>query len=65
MRKYVFENQSIKLVIEEDIEGCYLYIYEEPKAFRPSQDYFLISLENAFKKAQKKYGITKDQWIGS
>lgn len=63
MLKLLYKNESIKLIIEEDVIGFYLIVYEDPNSEKATQDYLLDSLDDAFQEAEEEFGITKDSWI--
>jgi len=60
--KYVYKSNSLKLVIEEDIIGFYLTIYNDPQSEQSSEDYLVDSLEEAFSEAEERFGISIKQW---
>ena len=60
--KYIFTNDTLKLVIDEDIVGYYLIVYKDPYSEKSNEDYLLDSLEDAFEEAKEKFGITREQW---
>ena len=62
MLKYLYKNDFIKLVIEEDIVGFYLIVYKL-ESEKSNEDYLIDSLDDAFLEAQDKFGISKEQWI--
>ena len=59
---YVYQDEKIKLIIDKDIVGYYLIVYRDPKSTISSADYLLDTLDEAFEAAQKKFGISKEQW---
>ena len=59
---FSYEDEKIKLVIDKDIVGYYLIVYQDPKSTISSADYLLDTLDEAFEAAQKKFGISKEQW---
>ena len=63
MLKYLYKNDFIKLVIEEDIVGFYFIVYKNPESEKSNEDYLIDSLDDAFLEAQDKFGISKEQWI--
>ncbi len=60
--KYLYKNDSLKLVIEEDLVGFYLIVYNDPQSEISSEDYLVDSLEEAFQEAKEKFGISSKQW---
>lgn len=62
MLKFSYKNNFLKLVIEEDVIGYYLIVYEDPYSIVSKEDYLVDSLDEAFKEAKEKFGVSKDQW---
>ena len=64
-KKYIYKDDKIKLVLEEDNKevGWYLIIYNDPNSEKSMADYLYDSEDIAFKIAEKKFGIKKEQWI--
>lgn len=62
-KKYQFQNEERKLIIEEDNVGWYLIIYTPPNNNQSSADYLLDSLEDAFEEAKDRFGVSPSQWI--
>lgn len=60
--KYLYKSDSLKLIIEEDIIGFYLIVYNDPNSGKSNEDYLVDSLEEAFQKAKEKFGISSKQW---
>jgi len=60
-QKYFYENNEIKLIIEEDVVGFYLIIYKQDAPHQSINDYLLDSLEQAFKVAKDKFGVSIEQ----
>lgn len=60
--KYIYKSDLLKLVIEEDIVGYYLIVYDDPKSEKSSEDYLVDSIEEAFQEAKDKFGISRSQW---
>ncbi len=63
MLKFVYKNNYLKLIIEEDIVGVYLIVYKDPQSEKSSEDYLIDSLDEAFQEAQEKFGVSKKQWM--
>lgn len=61
-RKYFFQKGNTSYIIEEDLVGWYLLVYDKEKAERPLKDYLLDSLEEAFFEAQDRFDIPRDSW---
>ena len=61
--KYLYINDDLKLIIEEDVVGFYLYVYKDPQSEKSTEDYLFDSLEIAFQEAKERFGITNEQWI--
>ena len=61
--KYVYKNDFIKLLVQEDIVGYYLIVYQDPKSKKSSEDYLVDTLEEAFLEAKEKFGVSKERWI--
>jgi hypothetical protein len=61
---YAFENNCIKLIVEgEDVSGYYLYIFQDPSSEQSTADYHYETLEEAFFASEKKFGVSRSQWI--
>jgi hypothetical protein len=60
--KYLYKNDYLKLVIEEDIVGFYLIVYNNPQSEKSSEDYLVDSLEDAFQEAKERFGVSSEQW---
>lgn len=60
--KYVHKSDSLKLIIEEDVIGFYLVVYNDPHSEKSSEDYLVDSLEEAFQDAKEKFGVLSEQW---
>lgn len=60
--KYLYKSNSLKLVIEEDIIGFYLIVYNDPNSEKSSEDYLVDSLGEAFQKAKEKFDVSSQQW---
>ncbi|CUI18104.1 hypothetical protein PNK_p0050 (plasmid) [Candidatus Protochlamydia naegleriophila] len=63
MLKFLYKNEFIKLIIEEDVIGFYLIVYKDPYSETSNQDYLTDSLEDAFQKSEEGFGITKENWV--
>ena len=63
-KKYIYKGKNIKLILEEDIKdiGWYLIIYDNPNSNISIADYVYDTEEIAFKNAEKKFGVKKNQW---
>ena len=63
-RKFIYKNDDIKLLLEEDNEevGCYFMIYDDPESETSSADYLFDTIDVAYKVAEKKYNVKKEQW---
>jgi len=63
-KKYIYKDEQIKLIIEEDNKdvGWYLIVYANPHSNRSTQDYIYDSEELVFQGAEKKFGIRRNQW---
>lgn len=59
---YTYQNDSIKLLIEEDVSGCYLYIFRDPHSKLCTEDYHYETLDELFRVLEKNFGVTKNQW---
>lgn len=60
-KRLVAHSKCQKLVIEEDVVGWYLYVYD----FSGSQclkDFLLDSLNEAQEEARELYGINTEDW---
>lgn len=62
MEKYIYEDNFLKVLIEEDSVGFYLIVYKNPSSEKSTNDYLCDTLDEAFQKAKNQFGITKDQW---
>lgn len=60
--KYLYVNDNLKLVIEEDIVGFYLIVYSNPFSEKSSADYLLDSLDDAFNEAKRRFKISREEW---
>ena len=60
--KYLYKDENLKLIIEEDTVGYYLIVYKNPSSTQSSEDYLVYSLEEAFQEAKEKFGVSKSQW---
>ncbi len=61
--KYLYRKNNLKLIIEEDVVGYYLYVYKDiENTGIATEDYLLDSLEMAFSEAEALFGIQKNQW---
>jgi len=60
--KFEYIDNNIRLVIEEDLVGYYLYVYRNPKVEAADQDYLLDDLEMAKDEAYERFGIDKQKW---
>lgn len=60
--KYLYNDEFLKLVIEQDIVGFYLIVYNNPNSEKSSEDYLFDSLEEVFQAAQEKFHISPTQW---
>jgi len=60
--KYIYQNKQIKLVINQDLVGFYLIVYENPSSLTSTSDYLLDTLEEAFQEAQDRFGVLASQW---
>lgn len=60
--KYLYKDEFIKLIIEEDAVGFYLIVYKNPNTEKSDADYLVDSLEEAFKEANERFQISKEQW---
>lgn len=60
--KYLYIDDNIKLIIEEDIVGFYLIVFKNPISQKSNEDYLVDSLDDAFKEAKDRFGILRNQW---
>jgi hypothetical protein len=60
--KYTYKNNSLELVIEQDIVGFYLIIYKDHYSRKSSEDYLFDSLDEAFQTAERKFGVSRSEW---
>ncbi len=60
--KYLYKSDSLKLIIEEDVIGFYLIVYNDPQSEKSSEDYLVDSLEEAFQEAKEKFGVSSKEW---
>lgn len=60
--KYFYKSNSLKLVIEEDIVGFYLIVYNDSQLEKSSEDFLVDSLEDAFQEAEERFGVSCKQW---
>ena len=58
-RKYQCQKDGVSYLIEEDLVGWYLIVYQNN---RSSQDCLLDTLEDAFLKAEQKFAIPRILW---
>ena len=58
-----FNYTPLKLIIEKDVLGFYLIVYNDPNAEISNEDYLFDSLEEAFLESKEKFGVAIDQWI--
>ncbi len=63
MLKFLYEKDSLKLIIEEDTIGFYLIVHDDTQSEKSTKDYLVDTLEEAFQTAHKQFAISKDQWI--
>lgn len=61
-KKFLYIDDNIKLIIEEDVVGFYLIEYPEPDSIKSCHDYLLDSLEDAFKEAEERYCVNENMW---
>lgn len=60
--KYIYETKNIKLIIEEDIVGFYIIVYNDPSSMQSNADYLQDTFDDAFSFSERKFGVKKDQW---
>ncbi|MFT5319416.1 MAG: hypothetical protein ACI8RA_002690 [Chlamydiales bacterium] len=60
--KYIFQNDDIRLVIEEDIVGWYLFVYRDGNMNTPAADYLQDTLNDVFEEAEEMFGVQHNQW---
>lgn len=60
--KYTYRNEKLKLIIEEDLVGCYLIVYYNTDAQKSREDYLVESLDEAFQDANEKFGVSREEW---
>ena len=61
--RYSYKGGSINCLIEEDIVGFYLIIYDNKNPDKSVADYLFDSVDDAFQAAKEKFGILKTQWL--
>ncbi|MCI0382580.1 MAG: hypothetical protein L0207_05990, partial [Chlamydiae bacterium] len=62
VKKYWYQKDNSSYVIEKDLVGWYLIIYNDRNANRSSEDYLFDTLEDAFFEAKEKFNIPKSSW---
>jgi hypothetical protein len=61
-KKYIFRGEDKNLIIEEDKIGWYLIVYHKDDFEKSEEDYLIDSLEDAYKEAEERFGVLKNQW---
>lgn len=56
------KKKETNLLIEEDSIGYYLYVFDPFDPRDCTQDYLLDSLADAFKEAEKRFGVKEAEW---
>lgn len=62
LSQYIYIKNSLKMIIEEDLIGFYLIIYNDPQSLESDEDYLLDSLKEAFDLAEERFSVVKSQW---
>jgi hypothetical protein len=61
-KRYHFQKGNSSYVIEEDLVGWYLIVYNIKNADKSSEDYLFDTLEDALFEAEERFGISKNEW---
>ena len=61
--RYTYEDEKLRLIIEEDVVGYYLVVFDKNNSSTSVADYLLDTLEEAFVFADNKFKVSRSQWI--
>lgn len=61
-KKFEYRENDTYYVIEEDLVGWYLIVYEDKNTDESSGDHLLDTLEDAMLEAEERFGIPKNSW---
>lgn len=62
LKKYWCKKDNSSYVIEEDLVGWYLIVYNNQNANKSSEDYLFDTLADALFEAEDRFGISKNKW---
>jgi hypothetical protein len=61
-KKFEYRENNKYYVIEEDLVGWYLIVYDDKHTDESSEDHLLDTLEDAMLEADERFGIPTSRW---
>ncbi|MFZ4773476.1 MAG: hypothetical protein ACOYK9_05745 [Chlamydiia bacterium] len=62
-KKFQFIKDGKLYLIEEDVVGWYLIVYEDKAHNKSLEDYLVDTFEEAIFEAEDKFGIKRTDWV--
>jgi len=62
LKKFEYRENNTYYIIEEDLVGWYLIVYNDKSLNKSLEDHLLDSLEDAMLEAEERFSIAKNSW---